>query len=79
MVDAVVGIISRHPMRESDLKRTLAQWVPGELIQTLAELETDDRTQVFERYGTRFWCAAPSFFPDEAHSEAPTPIRLCRH
>jgi wyosine [tRNA(Phe)-imidazoG37] synthetase (radical SAM superfamily) len=71
LIDAVIGIISRHPMREMDLERTLAQWAPAEIAKTIAELKTDDRAQVIERYGTRFWCAGPSLFPNEPHNKTP--------
>jgi wyosine [tRNA(Phe)-imidazoG37] synthetase (radical SAM superfamily) len=63
LFDAAIGIITRHPMCEEDLKRALAEWVPGDLTQFLMELERDERSQVVIRYGIRFWCAAPSFFP----------------
>ena len=63
LVEAVVDIISRHPMRESELEETLSQWVPGEVSQTLDEIRANDQVQIVERYGIRFWCAAPSFFP----------------
>jgi wyosine [tRNA(Phe)-imidazoG37] synthetase (radical SAM superfamily) len=38
LVEAVIGIISRHPMREADLEQMLARWVPEKLAQTLTEL-----------------------------------------
>lgn len=79
LVDAVIGVISRHPMRESDLERTLSQWVPGEVSQTLAEVSASGRAQIVERYGIRFWCAAPSFFPNEAHSHTTAPDPPCTH
>ncbi|HEY44478.1 MAG TPA: radical SAM protein [Anaerolineae bacterium] len=63
LVDAVIDIISRHPMRESDLEEALSQWVPGEVSQTLDEIRASGQAQIVERYGIRFWCAAPSFFP----------------
>ena len=79
LVDALIGIISRHPMRETDLERTLTQWAPDELSKTMAKLKTDDRAQVIERYGTRFWCAAPSFFPNEPHSQTTAPGLPSKH
>jgi wyosine [tRNA(Phe)-imidazoG37] synthetase (radical SAM superfamily) len=63
LVEAVIDIISRHPMRESELEKTLSQWVPGKVSQTLDEILASGQAQVVERYGIRFWCAAPSFFP----------------
>ncbi|MBN2547750.1 MAG: radical SAM protein [Anaerolineales bacterium] len=64
LVDAVVGIITRHPMQEDELVETLKHWVPGEVGATLAELEKSSKAQVIERYGIRFWSAAPAHYPD---------------
>ena len=72
-VDAIVAIITRHPMRQEELERTLARWAPGHVAEALAELEAGGRAQVVERLGARFWSAAPSRYPDEAHSLAAAP------
>ncbi len=69
VIEAVVGIITRHPMRQEELERTLAQWTPGHIEQALAELEAGGQAQIVERYGARFWSAALSHYPDEAHSQ----------
>lgn len=60
LVDAVVGIITRHPMREEELVETLKHYSPTEVVITLSALEKSGRAQVVERYGTRFWSAAPA-------------------
>jgi wyosine [tRNA(Phe)-imidazoG37] synthetase (radical SAM superfamily) len=75
LVDAVIGIITRHPMRQEELERTLEKWAPGQVEKILAELETSGRAQVVERYGVLFWSAAPSHFPDEANSMRTAPGR----
>ena len=72
-VDAILGIITRHPMRQVELERTLDRWSPGQVDQALADLETGGRAQVVERFGTRFWSAAPSYYPDKAHSRRTIP------
>jgi len=64
LVDAIVGIITRHPMREDELLRTLVRWTPGEISDTLKALADSGKAQVVERYGVRFWSASPAFFPD---------------
>ena len=74
-VDAIIGIITRHPMRQEELERALARWTPGQVRETLADLEASGQAQVVERYGARFWSAAPSRYPDEAHSLAAAPGR----
>ena len=55
VVDAVIGIITRHPMRADQLERSLARWTPGQVREALAQLEADGRARVIERYGVRFW------------------------
>jgi wyosine [tRNA(Phe)-imidazoG37] synthetase (radical SAM superfamily) len=68
LTDAIVGVITRHPMRQAELERALAQWAPGRVSQALAELEASGQAQVVERYGARFWSAAPARYPDESQS-----------
>ncbi len=72
-VDALLTIITRHPMREAELERSLSRWSPGNVRKVLADLEASRRAQVVERYGVRFWSAAPSHYPDEAQSIAARP------
>ena len=73
LTDAVVAIITRHPMSEQDLVQTLARWTPGRVREALDELEASGRAQVVVRYGVRFWSAAPSYYPAEAQSRAVDP------
>ena len=63
LVDAVVDIITRHPMREDEVIRTLQQWSPGELTAVLRELEESGRAQAVERNGVRYYCASPAHYP----------------
>ncbi|HRQ39517.1 MAG TPA: radical SAM protein [Chloroflexota bacterium] len=72
-VDAIIGIITRHPMRQEELERALARWNPGRVQEALADLEASGQAQVVERYGTRFWSATLSRYPDEIHSLAAAP------
>lgn len=62
-VDAVIGIITRHPMREDELLETLQHWLPGEVDRILKELQESERAQVIVRHGVRFWSASPAFYP----------------
>jgi wyosine [tRNA(Phe)-imidazoG37] synthetase (radical SAM superfamily) len=73
VVDAIVGIVTRHPMRQEELEQTLAQWTPGQVNQALADLEASGKVQVVERYGAQFWSAIPSYYPDEPQSRATAP------
>ena len=74
-VDAIISIITRHPMRQEELERTLARWTPDQALHVLRDLEASGQAQVVERYGTQFWSAAPSHYPDEAHSLTAAPDR----
>jgi len=71
--DALVAILTRHPMREEELLRTLDHWAPGRVTEALAELVADGRAQVVERYGSRFWNAGAARFPDEEQSRRTAP------
>jgi wyosine [tRNA(Phe)-imidazoG37] synthetase (radical SAM superfamily) len=68
LTDAIVGIITRHPLREEELRHALVKWSPGQVEETLAELAASGRAQVIKRCGVRFWSAAGSHYSDEAHS-----------
>ena len=73
VVEAVIGIITRHPMSAEELKQTLAQWPSGEVNQALTDLEASGRVQVVERYGMRFWTAGSGLYPDETGSQKTAP------
>ncbi|HIC89066.1 MAG TPA: radical SAM protein [Anaerolineae bacterium] len=71
VVDAVVGVITRHPMREEELIRTLNRWTPGQVTQALTKLAASGRAQAVERYGSRFWSYVAARYADDAHSKRP--------
>ena len=73
ITEAVLRIITRHPMRQEELEKTLAQWAPDLKDDVLAELESGGQAQVVERFGSRFWSAAPARYPDETRSLATAP------
>ncbi|NTU64537.1 MAG: radical SAM protein [Chloroflexi bacterium] len=64
LTEAIVGVITRHPLREEELRRALVGWSPGQVEEVLAELAASGQAQVIERYGVRFWSAAGSRYPD---------------
>ena len=66
ITDAVVGIVTRHPMRENQLVANLARWCPDEINETLSKLEKDGRIQVVERYGVRFWSVTQAHYAESA-------------
>lgn len=73
LIDAVVGIITRHPMSEEDLVTTLQRWSPDGVREALADLEASGRAQIVERHGLRFWSAALSHYPGDEASQAADP------
>ena len=60
-------------MREDELVTTLNRWPRTDVNKTLKDLEDSGKAQVVERYGCRFWSAAPSVYPDKAQSERTIP------
>ena len=73
VMDAVIAIITRHPMREEQLETALNRWAPEQVRATLAGLKTSGRAQMIERYGVRFWSASPAHYPDPAQSQRTAP------
>lgn len=67
LVEAIVGIITRHPMRESELIQSLEKWSSQNVKETLNDLESSGKAQVITRYGTRFWSASGSHYPNSKH------------
>ena len=67
------GIITRHPMREDELKRALKKWTPGRVDSALKELAVSGWAQVVERYGYRFWSASPARYPEKTSVKRKAP------
>jgi len=70
VVDAVIGIITRHPMRSDQLERSLDRWTPGQVEEALATLQADGRARVIERYGARFWSTTEARYVDQEAARA---------
>lgn len=58
LVEAIIGVISRHPMEEGDLLETLGRYAPAEIRDVLSKLGTSGRAQVVTRSGKRFWSSS---------------------
>jgi wyosine [tRNA(Phe)-imidazoG37] synthetase (radical SAM superfamily) len=56
--EAVLSIITRHPMREDELITTLQRWPGEDVYQILQNLSESGQALVVERYGVRFWTAS---------------------
>ena len=68
ILEAIVGIISRHPMRESELKQALSAWSADEIYGTLEQLKHSGRAQIIERHGVRFWATSGARFSGPGRS-----------
>jgi len=71
--EAVISIITRHPMREEELIHTLESYSEEDVNETLADLKDSGQAQVLERYGVRFWSASLAHFPGETRSQPTLP------
>ena len=69
VVDAVVGIITRHPVCHDELLQLLGQWSSEQVSETLEKLEASGRAQIVERNGIRFWSAASAHYPKTDQSQ----------
>ncbi len=76
ITDAVAAIITRHPMREEELARTLDRWAPGKITEALESLAASGRVQVVERFGSRFWSIGTARYPEEEQSRRTAPDGL---
>lgn len=63
-VDAILAIITRHPMHQSELVETLQEWGKTDIDQALVALQASGCVQNIAYYGTSFWCASESHFPN---------------
>jgi wyosine [tRNA(Phe)-imidazoG37] synthetase (radical SAM superfamily) len=63
LLEAIISIITRHPMSEDEIIKTLEEFSPNDVMGMLASLENSGKAQVVERYRTRFWIASPAYFP----------------
>jgi wyosine [tRNA(Phe)-imidazoG37] synthetase (radical SAM superfamily) len=79
LIDAILTVVSRHPMQEIEVVRSLSRWVPGRVLESLSALANSGDVRVIERHGKRFWCSADTEFPDEKTAFEVRPQFLSRH
>lgn len=63
--EAIIGIVSRHPLREEELKNMLSHLTPRDVDTAIDYLKASGKIQIVERYGQRFWCGVSSYYPGE--------------
>jgi wyosine [tRNA(Phe)-imidazoG37] synthetase (radical SAM superfamily) len=78
VVDAVVGIITRHPMLEQELVRALGRWSPAEVRQALKDLEARGAARMVGRYDRRFWAPVAARYGETQSKSAGSHRRGCR-
>jgi wyosine [tRNA(Phe)-imidazoG37] synthetase (radical SAM superfamily) len=59
---AILGIVTRHPMHEKELFNVLSTWSTEEVYLTLEKLLSASKVQVIKRYGQSFWSASISYY-----------------
>jgi wyosine [tRNA(Phe)-imidazoG37] synthetase (radical SAM superfamily) len=62
VVEALISVITRHPMSEEELEQALGRWPREEIEAALARLAASNRARLVERGGKRFWCYAGARF-----------------
>jgi wyosine [tRNA(Phe)-imidazoG37] synthetase (radical SAM superfamily) len=62
VVEAIIQVITRHPMSEEELEHALGRWPREEIAAALADLDASGRAKRVERGGKRFWCYAGARF-----------------
>lgn len=60
--EAIISIVTRHPMSQPQLVAALSVWTPAEVTAALAELAQAGVIRPVERLGVRFWAAAGAVF-----------------
>ena len=63
--EAIIGIITRHPMREDDLNNALKHWSSTDLESVLDNLLRSGQAQIITRYGVRFWSGIDAYYQEE--------------
>jgi len=76
--DSIIGIITRHPMPETDLLNELNSFTHAEINKILEKLITEQKIQFLERYGIRFVTSGSSFYPSKNQSR-PTKPKMLDH
>jgi wyosine [tRNA(Phe)-imidazoG37] synthetase (radical SAM superfamily) len=71
LLDAVVALITRHPLREEELVSALHRWAPGSVSEVLSELAATGRAQQVTRYGERFWTAGAAKYGRDRTADRP--------
>jgi wyosine [tRNA(Phe)-imidazoG37] synthetase (radical SAM superfamily) len=64
VIEAIIAILKRHPVRSDDLRAALAERGDGRADETISRLQSSGRVRLVERLGVAFWTHADSVFPE---------------
>ena len=67
LLESIVGVITRHPMKESELVDALSKWSSEEVRDTLKQLAESGRAQRVTRGGVQFWSASEAYYAKSKH------------
>mgnify|MGYP003931424615 CR=1 FL=1 len=67
LLESIVGVITRHPMKESELVDALSKWSSEEVRDTLKQLAESGRAQRVTRGGVQFWSASEAYYANSKH------------
>ena len=65
IVEAIVDVITRHPMEEDQLFQTLTHWTPQQVVDALSELRQSGKAQVVLSHGKRFWSGSAARYVNQ--------------
>ncbi len=68
--DAILEIVERHPMSETELSETLPEWSHEEITETVRGLYAAGKLQPVTRYGRRFWSLPEARYAETRSSSA---------
>ncbi len=63
--EAILDILTRHPVEEKVLQQNIDRYVPGQAGQVLQNLLESGQVQIVERFGDRFWSIARAVYSDK--------------
>jgi wyosine [tRNA(Phe)-imidazoG37] synthetase (radical SAM superfamily) len=67
LVEAIMGIITRHPMKESEINQALSKWPLNDIRATLHQLVESGKAQLVNRGGVLFWSASDAYYANGKH------------
>ena len=67
--EAIIGIITRHPMQNDELKNALERWSSTEVAAVLDNLITSGQAQIISRHGVRFWSSSTAYYSKQKNEE----------